>query len=87
MRAAAIILRPVHYAQGIFYALNPKVDASLSGGTLEETGGHVSNISLGEANKVVECFQSTFITDDVVVALRAEPDPCEDLVNWVPIGR
>ena len=71
MRAAAIILRPVHYAQGIFYALNPKVDASLSGGTLEETGGHVSNIYHSKANKTAELLQSAFIVDYVAVALRA----------------
>ena len=65
------IWHPVHYAQGIFYVPYPKVDASLSGGPLDETGGHVSNIVLSEANKIAKCLQSAFVLDAVVVALHA----------------
>ena len=86
-RSAALILHPVHDAKGIFYVPHPKVDVFLSGGTHGETRGHVLNIALSEANKVVECLQSTFIVDSVAVALRAKPNPCKGLVNWFPSGR
>ena len=86
MRAAGLILLPVHYNQGIFYAPYPKVDTYLSGGPLGENGGHVSNIALSEADKIVKCPQSAFIEDAVTVDLRAEPDPRKYLVEWVPCG-
>ena len=37
MRAATLILRPVHDAQGIFYTPHPKFDVSLSGSPLGDT--------------------------------------------------
>ena len=77
---------PVHYAQGIFYAPYTKVDSSLSGGPLGETGYHVSNIALSEADKIVEFLYSDFISDDVVIALCAKPGPIRGLVGWVTFG-
>ena len=81
-----LILRPVHYSQAKFYASHTKVDASLSSGPLGETRGHVSNIALSEAEEIDECLKSTFIADDIVVALRAKPDPSKDLVYYIPCG-
>ena len=64
----------------------PKVDASLSGSPLVDTGGLVSNIAISEANGITKCLQSALITDVVEVYLRAKPHPSKGLVNWVPCG-
>ena len=83
----ALILHPVHYAYGIFYASHTKVDASLSSGPLVETGYHVSNIAFSEVETIVECLHSAFIVDAVAVALRAETDTSKGLVHLVMYRR
>ena len=80
-------LAPSKLCLRYIFTPHPKVDASLSGGTLGETRGHVSNVALSEANEVFKCPHSAFTADAVAVALRTRPDPCEGLVNWIISGR
>ena len=72
--------------QGIFDVSHIKFDASLSGGSIGEARSHVLNVALREADIIVKCLQSTFITDAVAVFLHTKPNPFKGLFHWIPSG-